>query len=57
MRKFSIDTVRNCGIFYIGEMAEMLLPDYIDKISEFGVISPTNNMPIFKGRWVIPIKA
>ena len=38
-------------------MAEMLLPEYIDKISEFGVISPTNNMPIFKGRWVIPIKA
>ena len=49
--------MKNCGIFYIGEMAEMLLPEYIDKISEFGVISPTNNMPIFKGRWVIPIKA
>lgn len=55
-RKFDINTVNKCGIFYIGEMAEMLLPQYIDEVSEFGVISPTNNMPIFKNRWVIPIK-
>lgn len=37
-------------------MAEMLIPKYIDDVANFGVISPTNNMPIFNNRWVIPIK-
>lgn len=55
-RKFDINTVKECGIFYIGNMAEMLLPEYIDDVSNFGVISPNNNMPIFNNRWVIPIK-
>ena len=45
-----------CGIFYVGEMAEMLNPKYLDEVNSFGVISPTNNMPIFKNRWIIPIK-
>lgn len=55
-RKFNINTVNDCGIFYIGNMAEMLLPEYIDEVSNFGVISPNNHMPIFNNRWVIPIK-
>ena len=56
LRKFSINTVNKCGIFYIGDMAEMLLPKYIDCINSLGVISETNYKPIFKDRWVIPIK-
>lgn len=56
LRKFSVDTVNNSGIFYVSEMAEMLLPKYLDDVKDFGIISPTNNMPIFKDRWVIPIK-
>lgn len=55
-RKFKLETVENCGIFYVGEMAEMLLPTFIDTISKLGVISETNYKPIFKNRWVIPIK-
>lgn len=56
LRKFSIDTVKNCGIFYIGEMAEMLLPSYLEVIGKLGIISETNYKPIFRQRWGIPIK-
>lgn len=54
-RKFSIDTVSKCRIFYIGDMAEMLLPNYIEKVNDLGVISETNYKPIFKNRWIIPV--
>jgi DNA primase len=56
LRAFDKSTVDECGIFYIGDMTEMLLPSYIDKISDLGVISETNRKPIFKNRWVIPIR-
>lgn len=56
LRKFSLDTVKKCGIFYIDDMTEMLLPNYLDKIGSLGVISETNYKPIFRQRWVIPIK-
>lgn len=55
-RGFNLSTVQSAGIFYIGEMVEMLLPDYFDNVQSFGIISPANNMPIFNNRWVIPIK-
>ena len=56
LRDFSLDTIHKCGVFYIGEMAEMLLPSFIDEIANLGVISETNYKPIFRNRWVIPIK-
>lgn len=56
LRAFNQETVDEAGIFYIGDMTEMLLPNYIDKVDDFGVISPTNLKPIFRNRWVIPIK-
>ena len=55
-RKFSIETVNKCGIFYVGEMAEMLVPAFLDNIQSMGIISETNYKPIFRERWVIPIK-
>lgn len=56
LRAFDIDTVNDCGIFYIGEMAEMLIPKYFKMVQDFGVISDTNKKPIFRNRWVMPIK-
>lgn len=56
MRKFSIDTIKSSGIFYIGDSTELLIPSYLSKIESFGVISPTNKKPIFHDRFVIPIK-
>lgn len=56
MRQFSIDTVKQSGIFYIGDATEMLLPSYLNRVESFGVISPTNKKPIFHDRYVIPIK-
>lgn len=56
LRKFSMKTIKSCDIFYIGEATEMLIPSYINEVQSLGVISQTNNRPIFHNRWVIPIK-
>lgn len=56
LRNIPVETLVELGVFYIGNMAEMMLPQYIDSLSEFGVISSTNNKPIFNNRWVFPIK-
>lgn len=56
IRNIPIEEIENSGIFYISNMVEMLLPDYISNLSDFGVISNTNNKPIFNNRWVIPIR-
>ena len=56
LRKFSMDTVKEADIFYIGDAAEMLIPSFFGAIDTLGVISGTNNRPIFHNRWVIPIK-
>ncbi len=55
-RAFKLEVLQECGIFYIGEMVEMLIPSYLNMVDEFGVISPTNRKPIFHNRFVIPIK-
>lgn len=56
MRKFPLELVKELGIFYIGDATEMLVPTYLGKVEDFGVISPTNRRPIFHNRFVIPIK-
>lgn len=56
LRKFSLDTIKSCDIFYIGDATEMLIPSYLGQVESFGVISPTNKKPIFHNRFVIPIK-
>ena len=43
------------GVFYIKDMAELLVPDYLDIINDFGIISNINGKPIFHERYVIPI--
>ena len=56
MRDFPIDVINKSDIFYIGDATEMLLPNYLGSVEDFGVISPTNKKPIFHNRYVIPIK-
>ena len=56
MRQFSMETIKENDIFYIGDATEMLIPSYINKVESFGVISPTNKKPIFHNRFVMPIK-
>lgn len=55
-RCIDMDTLEKNDVFYIGEMAEMLVPKYLSDLTSFGVISPTNRKPIFHNRWVMPIK-
>lgn len=55
LRQFPREVIEEQKIFYIGDAAEMLLPQYIDKIEQFGVISPTNKRPIFHNRFIMPI--
>lgn len=56
MRKFSMQTIEDADIFYIGTETEMIIPKYMDKLEYLGVISPTNKKPIYHNRYVIPIK-
>ncbi len=56
LRHMPLQVFQEADAFFIGEMAEMLLPDYLKDIKHFGVISNTNNKPIFHNRWVFPIK-
>lgn len=56
LRCIGIDTLEKNDIFYIGDMAELVVPKYISNLTSFGVISPTNKKPIFHNRWIIPIK-
>jgi DNA primase len=56
LRDFPIEIIEKSDIFYIGDATEMLLPKYLGKVEDFGVISPTNKKPIFHNRFVIPIK-
>lgn len=54
MRKLKSDTIKKAGIFYIKDPAEMIVPEYIDNIRDFGVIA-INNRPMYTERYVIPI--
>lgn len=54
-RQFPLEVVKEAGIFYIEDATEMLVPDYLDHLEEFGIISNTNRRPIFHNRYVIPI--
>lgn len=56
LRGFSRDLVDKHDIFWVGHMREMLVPDFLDDLTDFGIISNTNNMPIYHDRWIIPIK-
>ena len=56
LRKFSLETIKNEGIFYVDKNIELMLPKYADDLEGFGIISPNNNRPIFQHRWVIPIR-
>lgn len=55
LRDMPEEAVREAGIFYVESQASMLLPDYIDRLKDFGLIAKANNKPIFDQRWVIPI--
>lgn len=56
LRHFPIDTIKENGIFYIGDATEMLIPKYLGEVESFGIISPNNKKPIFHNRYVMPIK-
>lgn len=54
-RGYSLDFLKSIGVFYVGDEAEMLIPKFMNDLKELGVISLTNNKPIFSNRYVIPI--
>lgn len=56
LRGFSLDTIKEEGIFYINDATEMLIPRYFKDLANLGIISETNKKPIFHNRWVMPIK-
>ena len=56
VRKIPLEELESSEIFYVGNPAEILIPEYIEQVDSYGLISPTNRMPIFHDRYVIPIK-
>lgn len=56
LRGLPLDELDKSGVFYVGNPAEVLIPEYLEQVDSFGLISPTNRMPIFHDRYVIPIK-
>ena len=56
IRQMPIDSIKENDIFWVGNSAELMIPEYIGLLEKFGLVSEANNKPIFNNRWVIPIK-
>lgn len=56
LRKIPYEVLKDTGVFFVDNQAELLLREYLNDLVMFGLISPTNNKPIFHQRWVFPIK-
>lgn len=55
-RHFNRDLVDKLGLIYIENMAELVVPEFLEELVDFGVISPNNRKPIYSDRYVIPIR-
>lgn len=56
LRGIPLEILEQADIFYVEQQSELLLPEFIDDLLDFGLINGLNNAPIFHSRWVIPIK-
>ena len=56
IRQIPINSIKKNDIFWVGNSAELMIPEYIGLLEKFGLVSEANNKPIFNNRWVIPIK-
>lgn len=56
LRQIPINSIKENDIFWVGNSAELMIPEYIGLLEKFGLVSEANNKPIFNNRWVIPIK-
>lgn len=56
LRQIPVSSIKEKNIFWVGNSVELMLPEYISLLERFGLISETNNKPIFNNRWVIPIR-
>ena len=56
IRQIPVDSIKENDIFWVGNSAELMIPEYIGLLEKFGLVSEANNKPIFNNRWVIPIK-
>lgn len=55
-RGIPVEILKEHGIFYIYTYDELMAPEYIPKLEDFGLINELNKQPIFHERWLIPIK-
>jgi 5S rRNA maturation endonuclease (ribonuclease M5) len=56
LRKISLDEFNSAEVIYIDNGTKLLIPEYLKYAKEFGIVSNTNNKPIFNDRYVFPIK-
>ena len=51
LRQIPLNSIKEKGIFWVGNSVELMLPEYIGLLERFGLISEANNKPIFNNRW------
>ena len=51
LRQIPLNSIKEKGIFWIGNSVELMLPEYIGLLERFGLISEANGKPIFNNRW------
>lgn len=55
-RKISEDEFNRAEVIYVDNGTKLLIPEYLKYAKVFGIVSNTNNKPIFNNRYVFPIK-
>lgn len=55
IRHFDIELLKELGVFYVDEPAELLLPDYFQDLKDFGLLNEGTNKPIYNDRYIIPL--
>lgn len=56
LRQIPLNSIKEKGIFWVGNSVELMIPEYIGLLERFGLISEANGKPIFNNRWIIPIR-
>ena len=54
IREFDVNILQQLGVFYLRDQVDMIVPRFISRLQDFGVISSANQKPIYDSRYVIP---
>lgn len=55
-RKISLEEFNRAEIIYVDNGTKLLIPEFLKYAKVFGIVSNTNNKPVFNNRYVFPVK-